>query len=92
MNFKDRFNKQILGDLLEELKWFEEEFNEFYLYKDKYTKKDIKQAIIMIDCIKRKIEIYDDDTLNYLLARTLKKLENIYPEFFRPELFLKYFK
>ena len=92
MNLKDRFNKQILGDLIEELKWFEEEFNEHYLYKDDYSKKDIKEGLIMIECLKQKIQVHDDDTLDYLLARTLKRLENIYPEFFRPDLFLKYFK
>lgn len=90
MNLKNKFDKQLFGDLLEELKWFEEEFNELYLYIDDYSKKEIQQAIKMLDYLRNKIAFYDDDTLDYLLAKTLRRIENIYPEFFRPEFFLKY--
>ncbi|MHA1146758.1 MAG: hypothetical protein ACTSR8_00770 [Promethearchaeota archaeon] len=89
MNLKNTYDKQLFGDLIEELKWFEEEFNELYLYIDVYSKKDINQAIKMINFLKARIESFDDDTLDYLLARTLKRIENIYPEFFHPEFFLK---
>ena len=33
------FRKVLKHSLIEELKWFEEELNELYLYKDNYNKK-----------------------------------------------------
>ena len=74
--------KYLKHDFIEELKWYEEELNELYLYNNKYSKKDIEQAKYII---KLMIDLEDrciDRQLDYLVEHTLKRVRMLYPEFF----------
>ncbi len=68
---------------IEQIKWLEEEIKELFLYQNKYTKKEIIQAKIII---KRIVDIEDiciDIQIYYLIDRTLQRIKKVYPEFFK---------
>jgi len=82
------FSKIIKNSILDDLNWFEDEMNELYLDKDNYTKKEIKQAINIIDQFRKIIDVIYDKQVKDILKSTLKRIENKYPEFLSP-YFLK---
>ena len=74
--------KYLKHDFIEELKWYEEELNELFLYKNRYSKFEIKQAKHIIDLMKDLEERCIDRQLDYLIERTIKRVKKLYPEFF----------
>ena len=76
------FRKVLKHSFIEELKWFEEELNELYLYKDDYNKHEIKQAKIILNLMRNLENLWIDRQLFYLLDETLRKIKKKYPEFF----------
>jgi hypothetical protein len=76
------FKKLLKHDFIEELKWYEEELNELYLYKNKYSRKDINRAKLIIKKMEALDDLCIDRQLIYLVDRTIKRVRKIYPEFF----------
>ena len=76
------YKKLLKHDVIEELKWYEEELNELYLYKNRYTKEDINRAKFIIKRMKELEDLCIDKQLDYLITHTLDKIKNLYPEFF----------
>ncbi len=76
------FRKVLKHGLIEELKWFEEELNELYLFKDDYNEHDIKQAKEILNQIRTLEDFLIDRQIFYLIDETLRKIKNKYPEFF----------
>jgi len=76
--------ERILQDNLKsELEWLEEEFE--YLFKgkkEKYSQEDISLGNQILDNVIDDIKTNDNEDLLNLLAITLNKIEQSYPEFF----------
>lgn len=76
------FRKVLKFSLIDELKWYEDELNELYLYKDDYNRREIRQAKKILRRIRKLEDLCVDRQLIYLIAETLRKIKNKYPEFF----------
>ena len=76
------FRKVLKVSLIDELKWYEDELNELYLYKDDYNRYDVKQAKVILKKIRNLEDLCIDRQLFYLVDQTLRKIRNKYPEFF----------
>jgi len=76
------FRKVLKVSLIDELKWYEDELNELYLYSDDYNRHDIKQAKVILKEIRHLEDLCIDRQLFYLIDETLRKIRNKYPEFF----------
>ena len=74
--------KYLKHDFIEELKWYEEELNELYLYKNKYSKTEINQAKYIIKLIEDLEDRCIDRQLVYLVEQTIRRVKKVYPEFF----------
>jgi len=88
MNLRLNFYSLLKKSLSEEIKWFEGEFDELYLYKKTYNKGEINQATCILDIFKKKMRIIKDKELKISLDQILKKIQKKYPEFFNPQLWL----
>lgn len=76
------FRKVLKISLIDELKWYEDELNELYLHKDDYNRREIRQAKKILRRIRKLEDLCVDRQLLYLIAETLRKIKNKYPEFF----------
>lgn len=84
MTVSPQYYERILQDNLKsELEWLEEEFE--YLFKgkkEKYSQEDISLGNQILDNVIDAIKTNDNEDLLNLLAITLNKIEQSYPEFF----------
>ena len=85
MNLYGDYEKILEDNLKEELEWLEQEFE--FLFKQKrlknsYTKEDISIGNQILDNIIDSIKSNKSEELLNLLAMTLNKIEQTFPEFF----------
>jgi len=85
MNLYGDYEKILEDNLKEELEWLEQEFE--FLFKQKrlknsYTKEDISIGNQILDNIIDNIKLNKSEELLNLLAMTLNKIEQTFPEFF----------
>ncbi len=74
---------QILKKSLDaDLLWFEEEFDQIFKSKIKFTKQEINMANQILEMLTKITNIYNNEQLLYPLARILNSLEKKYPAFF----------
>ncbi|MFW9971826.1 MAG: hypothetical protein ACFFDF_16680 [Candidatus Odinarchaeota archaeon] len=75
--------EKILEDTLkDDLKWLEREFALLFQYKNVKTKEDIIMATQILDQFVNHIKNNDNKEVLNLLAITLNRIEQAYPEFF----------
>jgi hypothetical protein len=85
MNLYGDYEKILEDNLKDELEWLEQEFE--FLFKQKrlrnsYTKEDISIGNQILDNIIDSIKSNKSEELLNLLAITLNKIEQTFPEFF----------
>ena len=76
----DRLQKE---EFKEQLKWFEQEFDEIFQNKRKqYTKEDKKLANLLLNRLSETINECNDENLLYDLVSTLNSIEKKHPNLF----------
>ncbi|MFX1345741.1 MAG: hypothetical protein ACFFBC_12635 [Promethearchaeota archaeon] len=85
MNLYGDYEKILEDNLKDELEWLEQEFE--FLFKQKrlkktYTKEDISVGNQILDNVIDSIKLTESEELLNLLAMTLNKIEQTFPEFF----------
>ncbi|MFX0080994.1 MAG: hypothetical protein ACFE94_04500 [Candidatus Hodarchaeota archaeon] len=85
MNLSGDYEKILEDNLKDELEWLEQEFE--FLFRQKklkrcYTKDDISIGNQILDNVIDNIKTNKSEELLNLLAITLNKIEQNYPEFF----------
>ncbi|MFW9879614.1 MAG: hypothetical protein ACFFG0_41590 [Candidatus Thorarchaeota archaeon] len=85
MNLSGDYEKILEENLKDDLEWLEQEFE--FLFKQKklrnsYTKDDISIGNQILDNIIDNIKINKSEQLLNLLATTLNRIEQTFPEFF----------
>ncbi|MHA1294313.1 MAG: hypothetical protein ACTSQJ_16820 [Promethearchaeota archaeon] len=83
MNISVDYEKLLEETLLEELNWFEEEFDSLFEKKiDNYSKQDLNIGTKILDNLTKKINNLNNEKLIHFLAKTLNNIERKYPHFF----------
>ena len=83
MNVSGDYDKILEDTLKEELEWLEQEFELLFRpKKEKYTKKDITMGNQILDNVIDCVKTNSNEGLLNLLAITLNKIEQAFPEFF----------
>ena len=76
----DRLQKE---EFKEQLKWFEQEFDEIFQNKrNQYTKEDKKLANLLLNRLSESINECNDENLLYDLVSTLNSIEKKHPNLF----------
>ena len=76
----DRLQKE---EFIEQLKWFEQEFDEIFQNKrSQYTKEDKKLANLLLNRLSESINECNDENLLYDLVSTLNSIEKKHPNLF----------
>ena len=76
----DRIQKE---EFKEQLKWFEQEFDEIFQNKrSQYTKEDKKLANLLLNRLSETINECNDENLLYDLVSTLNSIEKKHPNLF----------
>ena len=76
----DRLQKE---EFIEQLKWFEQEFDEIFQNKrSQYTKEDKKLANLLLNRLSESINECNDENLLYDLVSTLNNIEKKHPNLF----------
>jgi len=82
MNQSYDYDKILKKSLEADLQWFEEEFDQIFKSKSKFTKQEINMANQILEMLTKITNIYNNEQLLYSLARILNELEKKYPVFF----------
>lgn len=83
MNVSGDYDKILEDTLKKELEWLEQEFELLFRpKKEKYTKNDISMGNQILDNVIDCIKTNPNEELLNLLAITLNKIEQAFPEFF----------
>ena len=76
----DRLQKE---EFIEQLKWFEQEFDEIFQNKrSQYTNEDKKLANLLLNRLSESINECNDENLLYDLVSTLNNIEKKHPNLF----------
>jgi hypothetical protein len=77
------FDHLIKESVLNDLSWFQEEFDFlFKLNKKQFSKKELKIGTQIIENLTKVVNIDDEETLINSLALALSNIENRFPDFF----------
>ncbi len=76
------YEEILVSSLREDLEWLEREFELLFKYKKDKTKRDISLGNQILDNVIDNIKTNNSEELLNLLAITLNKIEQSYPEFF----------
>ncbi len=82
MTVSGEYEKVIEESLRDDLSWLEREFELLFRYKKIKTKDDITMGNQILDQFVDNIKNNDSEEVLNLLAITLNKIEQSYPEFF----------
>lgn len=83
ININGNYDELIENNLKDELSWLEEEFSILFKSKKKeYTKKDFQCGSMILHNVIDHIKTNKSEELLHLLAITLTKIEQSYPDFF----------
>ncbi|MFW9942767.1 MAG: hypothetical protein ACFFFT_17155 [Candidatus Thorarchaeota archaeon] len=85
MNLYGDYEKILEDNLKDELEWLQQEFNLLFKQKrlrNSYTKEDISIGNQILDNVIDSIKLTKSEELLNLLAMTLNKIEQTFPEFF----------
>ena len=82
MRVSGNFEKILENNLLEELEWLEDEFKLLFKDKKNFTKDDISLGNSILDRLLDSIKSSDKEDVLNMLAITLNRIEQTYPDFF----------
>ncbi|MDX1798442.1 MAG: hypothetical protein R3255_07325 [Candidatus Lokiarchaeia archaeon] len=82
MTVSGEYEKVMEESLKDDLEWLEREFNLMYRYKKIKTKEDIQIGNKILDYVIDNIKNNNSEEVLNLLAITLNKIEQNFPEFF----------
>ena len=82
MRVSGNFEKILEDNLLEELEWLEDEFKLLFKDKKNFTKDDISLGNSILDKMLDSIQSQDNEDVLNMLAITLNRIEQTYPDFF----------
>ncbi|MFX1308705.1 MAG: hypothetical protein ACFE9M_06455 [Promethearchaeota archaeon] len=82
MTVSGEYEKILESSLREDLEWLEREFELLFRYKKTKTKEDIAMGNQILDNVIDSIKANHSEEVLNLLAITLNKIEQTYPEFF----------
>ncbi|MFW9821092.1 MAG: hypothetical protein ACFFE5_15925 [Candidatus Thorarchaeota archaeon] len=82
MTVSGEYEKVMEESLKDDLLWLEKEFELLFRHKKVKTKADIATGNQIIDQFIKNIKINDNEEVLSLLAITLNRIEQSYPEFF----------
>jgi hypothetical protein len=76
------YEKYLEESIKQDLEWYEKEFNLMFKYKNLKNEDDIKLGVQMIDQFVDNIKSHNSKEALNLLAISLNKIQNQFPEFF----------
>ena len=76
------YEEILFSSLRDDLEWLEREFSLIFKYKNPKTQEDIKMANRILDQVIDNIKNTNSEEALNLLAITLNRIEESYPEFF----------
>ena len=82
MTVSGEYEKILESSLREDLEWLEREFELLFRYKKTKTKEDIAMGNQILDNVIDSIKANHSEEVLNLLAITLNRIEQTYPEFF----------
>jgi len=82
MTVSGEYEKVLEDTLKEDLEWLEREFELLFRYKKIKTKEDLTIGNRILDNVIDSIKSNNNEEVLNLLAITLNKIEQSYPEFF----------
>ena len=84
MNIFENIEDLLVSTLINELKWFMDEIDELYLFTEIFSTSQIKQANQIINFLKERMEVADDELLKKTVAQSIENVQRRYPELFTP--------
>ena len=81
MNISEDLERLTVKSFLGELKWFCEEFDEFFFLKESFSKEDKVYAKKILKEFKQRMDISDNELVKQMMDKSIERLKKKYPEF-----------
>ncbi|MHA1147488.1 MAG: hypothetical protein ACTSR8_04520 [Promethearchaeota archaeon] len=81
MNISEDLERLTIKSFIEELKWFCEEFDEFFFLKESFSEEDKAYAKKILFEFKQRMDISDSEFVLQRMEKAIERLKKKYPEF-----------